>query len=65
MQGRGITPQIEEELLLVARETWMQLLRKRPAENPETGDPKTVPVTSTEDLREGHFLRRSAKRAMG
>ena len=57
MQGRGLTPQIEEELLLATRETWMQLLRKRSAEDQRTGDPRTVCVAPTEDLREGHFLR--------
>ena len=65
MQGRGITPQIEEELLLESRQTWMRLLRKLPAEDPEIGNPKIADVAPAEDPRENHVQRRFPKRAMG
>jgi hypothetical protein len=64
-QGQGITPQIEEELLLAARQAWMQLLRKRPVEDPQNTDSRTPSVAPIEELPESHFLRRSPKRAMG
>lgn len=52
-KGQGIPPQIEEELLLAARQAWMQLLRKRPPEEAQGSRSKTARISPSEELPAG------------